>query len=303
MEVATGIEPGARHGRSCDAHLAEYIAPNITLLAIADGFGVHPRNVPVAQTALGIVRDYLRRRHRVGSYGRHASPGNLRATLLSALDHANARLFADGGTHDDYVGSGTSLTAVLVAGDHAFVGHVGDARAYLMRFGSLEMLTVDDAVFAGAPVVPSALPEFAPTARPLGLLWRSLGTQAKLEASVAHIELRSDDQLVLCTSGVHRHVSDGEIGSALVDAQTSSSAVARLLSLTRLRGASDRGTLIVCRNVLQAAPAKLARISSTRLQAIAIAALIVVSLLAVGLVALRTGGFDRIQDFSNSDRR
>ena len=66
--------------------------------------------------------------------------------MLAALDHANARLYSQSGSHEDFVGSGTSLTVVLVVGHHAFVGHVGDARAYLLRLGRLELLTADDAM-------------------------------------------------------------------------------------------------------------------------------------------------------------
>jgi hypothetical protein len=149
-----------------------------------------------------------------GSFGRSASPsGLLRAILLAALDHANARLYAQSGSHEDFVGSGTSLTAVMLVGHQALVGHVGDARAYLLRLGRLDMLTSDDAMFADTAVT-SAKNALPAKPRTRGLLWRSLGTQAKLEASIAHVELLAGDQLVLCTDGVHRCVDDDELPSA-----------------------------------------------------------------------------------------
>ena len=89
--------------------------------------------------ALGWVRDYLRRRQRLGAFSRHVSPSDLRSLLLGALDYANGRLYEQSGSHDDFVAGGTSLTAVLIAGHHALVAHVGDARAYLVRLGRLEL--------------------------------------------------------------------------------------------------------------------------------------------------------------------
>src|SRR6266545_1600416 len=40
-------------------------------------------------------------------------------------------------------GAGTTLTGALIVGRDAFIGHVGDSRAYLFRAGSLEPLTRD----------------------------------------------------------------------------------------------------------------------------------------------------------------
>ncbi|HEY0798395.1 MAG TPA: protein phosphatase 2C domain-containing protein [Candidatus Baltobacteraceae bacterium] len=251
MEIAVGSDLGIWQRHNNDAYLSELIAPGINFFGIADGFGTLGHGVPTAAVALETVRDYLRRRQRMGAgRGRATSPASVRALLLAALDHANARLFALGGSHEDYVGSGTSLTAVLVVGHHAFVGHVGDARAYLLRREHLESLTADDALFAD--VVASAKTSLPAKPRMQSVLWRSLGTQAKLEASIAHIELLAGDQLILCTDGVHRCLAPEEIGRALLESDSASEAVGRLLATTKTRGSLDNGTLIVGRDLLAA---------------------------------------------------
>jgi PPM family protein phosphatase len=252
MEVAVGSELGIWQKQNNDAHLSECIAPNVTFFGVADGFGALGRGSPTAMLALTSVRDYLRRRQRLGAFGRNASPSNLRAVLLGALDHANGRLYGQSGSHEDFVAGGTSMTTVLVVGHHAFVGHVGDARAYLLRLGRLESLTADDAMFTD--VLTSATTSLPSRARVRSLLWRSLGTQPKLEASIAHVELLAGDQLVLCTDGVHRYVSADEIGDALLSGESSSDVVARLLLLTKMRGGLDNGTLLVGRDLLAATP-------------------------------------------------
>ena len=254
MDVAVGSELGIWQRQNDDAHLSESIAPNVAFFGVADGFGALGRGVPTASLALGAVRDYLRRRQRLGAFGpRGASPGGVRAMLLAALDHANARLYAHSGSHEDFVACGTSLTAVLVIGHHAFVGHVGDARAYLLRLGRLDPLTTDDALFTDA--VPSAKAQLGARHRSRSLLWRSLGTQPKLEASIAHVELLAGDQLVLCTDGVHRCLGTDEIADALVGSDSASEVLARVFGLTRMRGNLDNATLIVARDLL--APAAL----------------------------------------------
>ncbi len=301
MEVASGATVGLRLERPSDAHVEECIAPNVTLLAVADGFGAVGKNTPTAQSALFAVRDYLRRRHRVGSYGRNVSPNHLRGILLAALEHANARLYAESGSHEDYVGSGASLTAVLVVGEHALVGHVGDARAYLLRLGTLELLTVDDAMFADAAVT-STKTHLPPKPRSRGLLWRTLGTQAKLEASVAHVDVRAGDQLVLCTDGVHRFLDDDEIGEALLESENCAGAVTRVLAMARARGTLDNGTLIVCRDLLRSASFVPVRPPRFAVRTIVAIGLLVLALVSFGSYALHAGSFDRLPNVSNSDR-
>jgi serine/threonine protein phosphatase PrpC len=256
MEIAVGSDLGIWQHQNNDAYLSESIAPGINFFGVADGFGAVGSGLPTAAVALETVRDYLHKRQRIGGRGRVTSPASARALLLAALDHANARLFSLGGSHEDYVGSGTSLTAVLLVGHHAFVGHVGDGRAYLLRRDHLESLTADDALFAD--VMAGAKTSLPAKPRMQSVLWRSLGTQAKLEASIAHIELLAGDQVVLCTDGVHRCLSTEEIGHALLEAETASDAVLRLLATTKTRGNLDNGTLIVGRDLLaaQLLPAK-----------------------------------------------
>jgi protein phosphatase len=303
VEVAVGTELGLWQRRQSDAHLAECVAPNVTLFALADGFGEIGRGVAAAPLALATLRDYLRRRHRAGSFGRGASPSGLRAILLSALDHANARLYAQSGSHEDFVGSGTSLTAVMLVGHHALVGHVGDARAYLLRMGRLDMLTTDDAMFADTAMTStkSVLPA---KPRTRGLLWRSLGTQAKLEASIAHVELLAGDQLVLCTDGVYRCIDDDELCDALSDAENAAEAVSRVLATAKARGNVDNGTLIVGRDLLVGtSPAFAPARRGGPVRAMLALALIVTMLLSFGAYWLRVGMTDHPQPpYSTSDR-
>ena len=280
MEVAVGSDQGIWQKQQSDAYLSEALAPNVTLLGVADGFGVIGRGTPTAHLALATVRDYLRRRQRRGAFGaRLSTPSNLRSLLLGALDHANARLFAQSGRHEDFVGSGASLTTIMVVGHHAFVAHVGDSRAYLLRLGRLETLTTDDEIFseAGVGTTKTSIP-----AKPLmrGLLWRSLGTQPKLEVSIFHYELLAGDQLVLCTDGIHRCIDADEIGDALDNADSAADAVGHLLSVAKRRGTIDNATLIVGRELL--IPAHAAGSAGGRLDKVRTAiALVMLAVVAV----------------------
>jgi serine/threonine protein phosphatase PrpC len=254
VEVAAGSDVGVWQRQQSDAHLIEELAPNVTLLAVADGFGLVGKGTPTAVTALGVLREYLRKRQRGGAFGRRAAtPSHVRTLLLAALDHANARVYAQSGANEDFVASGTSMTVVLIVGYQAFIAHVGDARAYLVRLGHAESLTADDAMFDD-PAIASGKMSAPAKPRMSGLLWRTLGTQSKLEASIADIELLSGDELVLCTDGVHHRVEADEVASALEGSATASDAVQRILLRARARDNVENGTVVVARGLVSLTP-------------------------------------------------
>lgn len=274
MEIAVGSKPGTGAGGNVDAHVAEVIGPGVVLLAVAEGFGA-VRGQAAPQVAVSAVRDALR--HRVRADGRDA-----RAALLSAFASANARLFAHSGSHDDYVASGASLSAALIVGDRAHIAHVGRTRAYLSRDGALTALTTDDEL-SGDAWVSSAVS--VPTEALVGgVLTRSLGTQATLDATVTNVRLFEGDALVLATGGFHKMIGADEIAYALSTTATSESVTQRLLESAGLRARSCGGTVIVGRALTTpAAEAVSGTPSHLRTATIALAALVIAALIAASI--------------------
>ena len=256
MEIAVGSRPGVPQRGGDEAYVAEIVAPGIVLLAVAHGFGrIRERTAPAVATAA--VRDSLKRRVR----GERRDP---RAALSTAFSAANARIYAHSGSTDDYVASGTSLTAALIVGDHAFVGHVGATRAYLGRDGALSTLTSDDAVGDG----------------PLRLLTRTLGTQPTLEPALSHLRLMHGDALVLSSGALHELLDEDEIADALRASASSEDVTARLLAIAGIRG-DGAGTVIVGRAFNEVAPDSGGRRPQVREATIALAAVLAATIVAI----------------------
>ena len=62
--------------------------------------------------------------------------------LSRILQEANRRIHDLALSDESRRGMGTTLTAAIVSGDEVSIGHVGDSRAYLLRDGQLDQLTV-----------------------------------------------------------------------------------------------------------------------------------------------------------------
>jgi protein phosphatase len=259
MEIAVGSRPGVPQRGGDEAYVAEIVAPGIVLLAVAHGFGrIRERSAPAV--AAQAVRDSLRRRVR----GERRDP---RTALSAAFSAANARVYAHSGSTDDYVASGSSLTAALIVGDHAFVGHVGATRAYLGRDGALTTLTTDDAVGDG----------------PLRLLTRTLGTQPTLEPALAHLRLMHGDALVLSSGALHELLDDDEIADALRASASSEDVTARLLAIAGIRG-DGAATVIVGRAFNEVTPDTKGRRPQVREATIALVAMLIATVIAIILL-------------------
>jgi PPM family protein phosphatase len=255
MEIAVGSRPGVPQRGGDEAYVAEIVAPGIVLLAVAHGFGrVRERSAP--EVAAQAVRDSLKRRVR-------SERRDPRGALAAAFSAANARVYAHSGSTDDHVASGTSLTAALIVGDHAYVGHVGATRAYLGREGTLAALTVDDTLSDG-----------------VRLLTRALGTQPTLEPSLEHLRLMSGDALVLSSGALHELLDTDEIAEALHGCATSEDVTAKLLAIAGIRG-DGAGTVIVGRALTDFPTESRARRPPVRECAICLAAMIAATIVAI----------------------
>src|SRR6266571_1148314 len=73
----------------------------------------------------------------------------MRVVIMAASDVGRKRRHNEHSrSHPDLNGMGTTCTAVMVRGDHAWIGHVGDSRAYLIRGDVIRQLTNDHSLIA-----------------------------------------------------------------------------------------------------------------------------------------------------------
>jgi protein phosphatase len=139
---------------------------------------------------------------------------------------------------------------VLIVSNQAFVAHVGDTRAYLMRRGELVQLTRDDSLVPD--LVRSATAHPGPTRlrQAPALLTCALGVEpsSAIAPKIAHYTLHPHDALMLCTDGVTRALGTGDLTGALSARDAVKSASDRLVGLARGAGSVDNATVVVARN-------------------------------------------------------
>jgi protein phosphatase len=140
---------------------------------------------------------------------------------------------------------GTTVVLVYVQGKRAYIGSVGDSRAYLVRDGELRQLT-DDHTFVNEQVRAGTLtPQEARRHPARNILTRAVGSQDDIEADVIQEDLRPGDQILLCSDGLTTMVEDDEILDRLQRAGDPEAVCQSLIDLANERGGDDNITAVL----------------------------------------------------------
>jgi protein phosphatase len=123
--------------------------------------------------------------------------------LRKAVERANTAV-RDYALHRPYeaMGSGSTVTMVLLRGWRAYVANVGDSRTYLLRQGRLTQLTEDHSVVAELIAAGRLETKDSFTHPQAGLLTRCLGGLNQVAVDTKLCTLEDGDCLLLCCDGL-----------------------------------------------------------------------------------------------------
>ena len=142
-------------------------------------------------------------------------------------------------------GMGTTLTVAYTVGPIAFIGHVGDSRAYAFRNGNLHPLTRDHTLaqeLVDAGMASGEASKFG------HVLTNFLGGRNSRVATETHqFTLQDGDCLLLCSDGLTKHVDDTEIAEAIAKEDDPQEVCQTLLNLALERGGRDNITIVLGR--------------------------------------------------------
>lgn len=206
------------------------------LFLVADGMGGEAGGREASRIAVSAAQAVF-----------EAQPGGPPPELLQAIiQEANRRCQELQAAHPELAGMGTTLDALLIEGDRAWYGHVGDSRTYLIRGGRPLQLARDHTMvqrMVDDGLISEAVAEDHPQRH---VLSRVVGPSAQVEPEISQSPtlIKEGDCLVLCTDGLHDKVRPDEI--AWVASQYGPQrACKRLVDLANERGGHDNITVQV----------------------------------------------------------
>ncbi|MEU6248299.1 protein phosphatase 2C domain-containing protein [Glycomyces sp. NPDC047010] len=141
-------------------------------------------------------------------------------------------------------GMGTTLTALWFDGEWFNLVHIGDSRAYRLREGAFEQVTVDDTYVQMLVDEGRITAEEAERHPQRSLLLRALGA-SEVEPAFQTIKGVVGDRLLLCSDGLSGPVSDADIARTLQTAASPQEAAETLVQQALDAGAPDNVTVLI----------------------------------------------------------
>jgi PPM family protein phosphatase len=203
------------------------------LLALADGMGGHAAGEVASQLVIAAL----------AHLDDDEPGGDLLAKLDAAVRAGNAAIAAQVEMEPELEGMGTTLTAILFAGNRIGLVHVGDSRGYLLRDGELTQITKDDTFVQTLVDEGRITREEAHSHPQRSLIMRAL-TGHEVEPTLTMREARAGDRYLLCSDGLSDPVSDETILEALQIPDVGEAAY-RLIELALRGGGPDNVTVVV----------------------------------------------------------
>jgi len=218
----------------------------VPLYAVADGMGGEGAGDRASQMALEMVKaNVADMRKHLKTISADQTTNN-RLALGGALQEVfskASRAIYDAAQHLNRAGMGSTLLLATIAERTAFVAHVGDSRAYLLRGGDLIRLTEDHTV-AELRFRRGRISEEEYLSCPeRNLLYQALGSGGDVEVDVAEIRLINNDMLLLCSDGLVRAIVEQVLNDA-IDLTDIAGSVRQLIRRANQAGADDNITVI-----------------------------------------------------------
>jgi serine/threonine protein phosphatase PrpC len=173
-----------------------------SLALVADGMGGHA----AGEIASALAADVIRRLY----YELEASVPKV---LAAAFTAANRAILEYGAEHPECKGMGTTCTVLAFRDRHAWLAHIGDSRAYLLRDGKLIQLSEDQTLVAKLVSDGTLTQEQADHSPMHNVILQALGTSHQMKPIIGAkgLPLEVGDVLLLCSDGVSNLVPDTKI--------------------------------------------------------------------------------------------
>lgn len=217
------------------------VLPQQGLFLVADGMGGHQAGA----TASGIVASVLPKmiEQRLAQTASQEAKVLARA-LRDAIMALSQQLREQSLGRPGLAGMGSTVVLAFVRGERAFVAHMGDSRAYLLRSDRLQPLTADHSVVGILLRQGEITPEQARLHPARNRLSRYVGMQGDVHPDVHTVRLLAGDRLLLCTDGLTAMVPDEEIGRLLGEG-AGPRACEALVEAANASGGKDNVTVLV----------------------------------------------------------
>lgn len=179
---------------------------NDTVLSVVcDGMGGANAGNIASKMACDIITNII-----VNSYSPNLNSLSVENLLKTAISSANVEIFSSANEIDEYKGMGTTVVVALVQNGTAYIAHVGDSRAYLVKSDGITQITRDHSVIQDLIESGHITVEEARNHPKKNVITRAVGTLEDIIVDFDELKI-GNGVILLCTDGLSNMLTDEEI--------------------------------------------------------------------------------------------
>jgi serine/threonine protein phosphatase PrpC len=246
--VAKGAtDVGRKRDHNEDSFL---IDEEIGLFVVCDGMGGHAGGGTASRIAVETI-DKTLRSARDSAQNPYRTPGALAESPLpeavrEAVEQACMAIFKTAQDDSRLAGMGTTASVLVVHGNSAFIGHVGDSRVYLVRGDLIQQISEDHSLVNEQIKAGMITADEARNSRFKNIITRSVGFEEEVAVDVMGLALEAEDTFIVCCDGLSNLVDDRTIRDT-VRTLPLDQVPQRLVELANEAGGDDNITVIAVR--------------------------------------------------------
>ena len=272
IEIASISDTGRQRSNNQDTFGEGRARSGARWIMVADGMGGHAGGATASRVAVETVSSMVA-----------SSSDAPDVALRTALEAANRVVHDEAQRNEQLAGMGTTGVAALFSADGmAFVANVGDSRAYRMRDGALQQITLDHSLVAELQRRGMITEEEALVHPRRNEVLRSLGVEPDVIVDVHELDVQPGDLFLLCSDGLSGVVRDAEIAEVM-HREAPAQAVRTLVDFANSRGGPDNVTVQIAR-IPEPEAARADGDAPQQVRALTLALVAVAALLAAVLV-------------------
>ncbi|HYU42585.1 MAG TPA: Stp1/IreP family PP2C-type Ser/Thr phosphatase [Vicinamibacteria bacterium] len=229
-----------------------FVNPEQHLFVVADGMGGHAAGEIASKVAVESINEFVcltgGDEEITWPFGLDENISYDGNRLKTAIRYANRKVLEATKEKSEYEGMATTVAAVLVDGDTANLGHVGDSRVYLVRDGEITQLTSDHS-WVNEQIQSGVIsPDQARTHPLRNVVTRALGGKPDLQVDMQQHKAKAGDILLLCSDGLTTMITDEDIARVVREAGGDVEKAAQaLVASANAKGGEDNITVLLIR--------------------------------------------------------
>ena len=188
--------------------------PEIGLMVLADGMGGYNAGEVASGIAVQIVSELATEgaiRENRSEIDPHSGLMRQSIVLRDAVYRANKIIFQTAQSQTHCEGMGTTIVAAMFYDNKISIAHVGDSRAYRLRGGVFEQVTLDHSLLQELVDRGFYSAEEAQRSTNRNYVTRALGVEPTVEVEVHEHAVLPGDIYLLCSDGLPDMVEDEDI--------------------------------------------------------------------------------------------